>query len=72
MIAQQQVRRMTPKAQSIAVGDAVAWNGCYAGRVEAVNGETAVVLEEDNRMFGRPTRWRLRLDALARIGDREC
>jgi hypothetical protein len=44
----------------------VTWNG-YHGKVQSVNGATAVILERDNRAFGRPITWRLRLDALVRI-----
>jgi len=50
---------------SIAPGDRVRWND-YVGRVETVNGETAVVVESNNRAFGRTIRWRIRLDALVR------
>jgi hypothetical protein len=50
----------------IAPGDLVAWNG-YRGRVRAVNGETAVVIERDNRLFGRTVTWHLRLNALTGV-----
>lgn len=47
-------------------GDRVRWNG-YVGQIRAVNGATAVVLEPDNKLFGRPITWRLPLDALSRV-----
>jgi len=53
-------------AQPVAPGDRVRWNGTYEGRVEAVNGETAVVTEQNNKLFGRTIKWRLRLDSLVR------
>jgi hypothetical protein len=54
----------------IAVGDFVRWNR-YEGRVETVNGDTAVIFERDNVALGHGVRWRIRLDALTRIEDRD-
>lgn len=50
---------------SLRPGDRVRWNG-YVGRIRSVNGATAVVIEPDNKAFGRAITWRLNLDALTR------
>jgi FKBP-type peptidyl-prolyl cis-trans isomerase 2 len=54
------------KSRKIGPGDKVRWNG-YEGRVAKVNGESAVVIEHNNRLFGRTVKWRLRLSALSRV-----
>jgi hypothetical protein len=43
------------------------WNGRYKGLVREVNGATAVILERDNKLFGRAVKWRLNLDVLTRV-----
>jgi len=48
-------------------GDRVEWNGCYAGRIQQVVGDEAVVVEHRNPLLGRTVLWRMRLAALTRI-----
>jgi hypothetical protein len=55
----------------ISVGDAVRWNGRYEGKVISTNCETAIVVERHNRALGHAVKWRLRLDALTKIEDRD-
>jgi len=58
--------RSNAGSSRIGPGDRVSWNG-YEGRVLAVNGETAVVVERHNFALGRTVKWRLALDSLVRI-----
>ena len=55
----------------IAVGDTVRWNGRYQGVVVKLNGESATVYEKHNFALGHGATWRLRLDGLTRIEDRD-
>jgi hypothetical protein len=57
-------------AERIAVGDRVRWNQ-YRGEVLSVNGETAVIFERNNLALGHSVKWRMRLDALKKIVDRD-
>ncbi len=58
-----------PARATIRVGDRVRWNDRYSGKVASVNGSSAVIIERDNRAFGRPIRWRLVLSALTVVDD---